>query len=320
MPDDDPANDNYKNLGDPLQETLNQLQILEHIENSPRGLSQEDRALKERLEKRERDLRAIDIKDVNETLESRRFTAELTLQSHARISGDALHLSDNPQRVVAELLKDVIHYCQTRSEGVPLDSPEHLDFDKLVKIARQELHAEMRPAPQISEQRTPEAQQLAPDSPGPGKNVNSAGKELLDGLRDAGQISRADTEKSREAAMPDENQFTAKVPFTQDPEFIKLQRNLQLRQEQEHKELEKQQTDQRIEFGRQPGVTRQQLDDNYKRQLQEREAQSKSHKAETDRHTRDYHDAKVLREEMRENEKRETLERGIDPDNPKMTR
>src|SRR5690242_13983180 len=93
-------------------------------------------------------------------------------------------------------------------------------------------------------------------------------------------------------------EFTAKVQFTQDPEFIKLQRDLQLRQEQERKELEKQQTEQRIEFGRQPGVTREHLDDNYKRQLQEREAQSKNHKAETDRYTRDYHDAKVLREEM----------------------
>jgi len=120
--------------------------------------------------------------------------------------------------------------------------------------------------------------------------------------------------------MPDDAEFTARVPFTQDPEFIKLQRDLQLRQEQERKELENNQTEQRIEFGRQPGVTRQHLDDNYKRQLQERETQSKNHKAETDRYIRDYHDAKVLREEMRENEKRETLERGIDPDKPKLSR
>jgi len=109
--------------------------------------------------------------------------------------------------------------------------------------------------------------------------------------------------------MPDDAEFTAKVPFTQDPEFIKLQRDLQLRQEGDRKELEKQQTEQRIEFGRQPGVTSQQLDENYKRQIQEREAQSEKHKAETDRYTRDYHDAKVLREEMREQEKREVLER-----------
>ena len=81
--------------------------------------------------------------------------------------------------------------------------------------------------------------------------------------------------------MPDDAEFTAKVPFTQDPEFIKLQRDLQLRQEQDRKELEKQQTEQRIEYGRQPGVTRQQLDDNDKRQIQEREAQSERHKAET---------------------------------------
>lgn len=119
--------------------------------------------------------------------------------------------------------------------------------------------------------------------------------------------------------MPDDAEFTAKVPFTQDPEFIKLQRDLQLRQEQDRKELEKQQTEQRIEFGRQPGVTRQQLDDNHKRQIQEREAQAEKQKAETDRYTREYHDAKVLREEMREKEMREALERGRDPDKPKLS-
>jgi hypothetical protein len=318
MHDDDPANDNYKNLGDPLKETLTQLQILEHIENSPRGLSQEDRALKERLEKHERELRSGMIADTKADLAARWFTAELTLQAHARFSG--LDLVDHPQAVVADLIKDVMHYCQSRSEGMPVDSPEHLDFDKLLKLARQELTAETRPAPRTSEQRTPEAQQPAPDSPALGKNVNSAGKELLDGLRDAGQIWRADTEKSKEAAIPDENQFAAKVPFTKDPEYIKLMRDLQLRQGQETKELVKKQTEQRIEFDRQPGVTRQQLDANYKRQLQELDAQSKNHKAETDRYTRDYHDAKVLREEMREKEKTEALERGIDPDKPKMTR
>ena len=197
-PDDDPANDNYKNLGDPLQETLIQLQMLEHIENSPRGLSQEDRALKERLEKRERDLRAIDIKDVNEALASRWFTAELTLQSHARISGDALHLSDNPQRVVAELLKDVIHYCQTRSEGVPLDSPEHLDFDKLVKIARQELRAEMRPAPQISEQRTPEPDMVS-------EKDDPELETLLKALEERQAKERENLDRSHQRSIEDSN-------------------------------------------------------------------------------------------------------------------
>jgi len=120
--------------------------------------------------------------------------------------------------------------------------------------------------------------------------------------------------------MAEDSEFVAKVTFTQDPEFIKLQRDLQLRQEQDRKELEHDQTEVRRELVQQPGVTRQQLDDNYKRQLQERETLSKSHKAETDRYTRDYHDAKVLREEIREKEKREALERGLDPDKPELTR
>lgn len=103
--------------------------------------------------------------------------------------------------------------------------------------------------------------------------------------------------------MPTDPQFTAKVPFTQDPAFIKLERDLQLRQEQEQRELLKKQEQQRIDFGRQPGVTRQQLDENNQRQLQERDAQGKKHKAEHDRYIREYHDAKVLREELREREK-----------------
>jgi hypothetical protein len=101
--------------------------------------------------------------------------------------------------------------------------------------------------------------------------------------------------------MPEDSEFTAKMPFTQDPEFIKLERAIQLRQEQEQKQLLDQQTKQRIEYGRQPGVTREMLDTNYQRQLNEREALSKNHKTEHDRYIREYHDAKVS--ELRDDEK-----------------
>lgn len=119
--------------------------------------------------------------------------------------------------------------------------------------------------------------------------------------------------------MPGDAEFTAKVPFTEDPEFIKLQRDLQIRQDRERKELEKKQMQQRTEFGSQPGVTRQQLEQNYQQQLQEREAQSKRFKAETDRYTREYHHAKVILTDMREAEKRQAIERGRE-DDPKLSR
>ena len=108
--------------------------------------------------------------------------------------------------------------------------------------------------------------------------------------------------------MANDAEFTAKVNFSDDPEFKRLERALQLRQEQESKALRKEQEQQRIEFGRQPGVTREQLDENYKRQLQEREAQSETFKAEFDRHAREYHDAKVLAGELKEQERQRSLE------------
>jgi len=102
--------------------------------------------------------------------------------------------------------------------------------------------------------------------------------------------------------MSDPN-FTAKVQFDQEPEYKKLMRDLQHRQEQETKHLQEKQTQQRIDFGKQPGVTRQHLDDNNQRLMQERAEQSKKHRAEMDRYTREYHDAKVLREAQRQKEK-----------------
>lgn len=131
------------------------------------------------------------------------------------------------------------------------------------------------------------------------------------------KIFYRDNTPQKTAAVQDPN-FIAKVPFTEDPEFKKLQRDLQLRQEQETKKLLDQQTQQRIEFGRQQGVTRQQLDENYQRQLLDREAQTRKFRVEQDRYTREYHDAKVIREEMRDKEKREALERG--QDGPKRSR
>jgi hypothetical protein len=46
----------------------------------------------------------------------------------------------------------------------------------------------------------------------------------------------------------------------------------------------------------------------------------KRHDKERDRYITDHQKAQSMREEMRETEKRESLDRGIDPDQPKMTR
>lgn len=102
--------------------------------------------------------------------------------------------------------------------------------------------------------------------------------------------------------MPQDNEFTAEVPFVQDPEFIRLERSLQLRQEQERNDLITRQQEERILYSREPGVTREQLDDAYRHQLQEREAQSDRHKSEHDRYVRQYHDAKVLRDQLEQDE------------------
>lgn len=121
--------------------------------------------------------------------------------------------------------------------------------------------------------------------------------------------------------MPDDPEFIAKVLFVQDPEFIKLERALQLRQEQERKDLLNKQEEQRIAFGREPGMTRQQLDDNYNRQIEEREAQSKKHHSEHNRYIREYHDAKVLRTEIEGQDRSKAPEHGPDiDDEPKFTK
>lgn len=108
--------------------------------------------------------------------------------------------------------------------------------------------------------------------------------------------------------MAEDAQFTAKVQFIKDPEYIKLQADLQKRQEQETKDLVKKQEEQRIQFGRQEGITRQQLDKNYKTQLADREALTKKHSAEINRYTREYHDAKVIREDITSRERTQKLE------------
>jgi hypothetical protein len=110
-----------------------------------------------------------------------------------------------------------------------------------------------------------------------------------------------------EKKMEIDPNFPPKVPFAEDPEFKKLMHDLQVRQRQESKELEQKQMEQRIEFGRKEGVTREHLDENYKRQIRERQEQSRQHKAEYDRHIHDYHDAKVLREELKQREQERSL-------------
>jgi hypothetical protein len=109
--------------------------------------------------------------------------------------------------------------------------------------------------------------------------------------------------------MAGESEFIAKVPFDQDPEYKKLMRDLQLRQEQESKKLVEDQIQKRIEWNRKnPDASRAALDDNYRRDLEERKKLSKRHGDELDRHTREYHDAKVLLHETREKEKQQALE------------
>lgn len=115
-------------------------------------------------------------------------------------------------------------------------------------------------------------------------------------------------------------EFTAKVDFIQDPEFIALERNLLDRQEKDKKDLEQRQMEQRIALGKQPGVTREQLDDNFDRQLREREAQSKAFKTEHDRHIRQYHNAKAILAEMNEPAREEQLQQPRDDNEPKITR
>jgi hypothetical protein len=183
----------------------------------------------------------------------------------------APHPYDVPAAAIERAVADLMHYVHERNKGVAKGSGDSLDFDQILKLAKAQFIREREAAVEKNEPRL---------------DLNKKG-----------------------APMPD-TEFTAKVPFMQDPEFIKLQRELQTRQEQETKKLLDQQTRQRIEFGRQPGVTRPQIDDNNQRQLKERADQSRQHKSEQDRYTREYHDAKVLREQLRENEKRQELEKG----------
>lgn len=64
--------------------------------------------------------------------------AQLLLEAYARIA-QTQHLYDNPAQAVRGLLTDIAQYCAARSAGQAKDSPEHLDFDKLVSQAKADL-------------------------------------------------------------------------------------------------------------------------------------------------------------------------------------
>lgn len=158
-------------------------------------------------------------------------------------------------------------------------------------------------------------QRLEAERLGASKELEQRHRQELARITERFEKERERLNLTKPGASPAPPEFTAKAPFDQDPEFKKLMRDLQLRQEQEHNKLRDQQTQQRIEYGRKEGVTREMLEENYKRQLQDREALSKKHGVEMSRHIREYHDAKVILTDMREKEKQQTLE-----DAPKRTR
>jgi hypothetical protein len=384
-PDDDltPAEHRAKKLSD----ILDQLQMLEYAQyNVPGGLTEDDKKRQQQFEQqKQRIKRQQEIfdkpKPINDNQNSQEpwLGAELILQAYARISGHAAHPFDAPQAVIADLLKDLMHYCKAMSEGEALDSPNRLDFDHIARFAKQEFIGEQKmfehakaPTDHSIEvwklSRELQAVQNATDGPFSEKDKKRIGvietilnaepdlqkllvnldirqqkefaQTMSEGRVDTEMPKRHEDERQRYitdykaaaltsepahvqnpalktgAPMPEDENFIAKVQFIQDPEYIKLERDLQLRQEQEHKKLLDQQTQQRIDFGKQPGVTKEMLDENYKQQLKARDELGKQHSAEHKRYTREYHDAKVMRQEMEAQEK--TLTQGLE-DTPKHT-
>lgn len=135
-----------------MSDILDQLQGLEYIEfNTPEGLTDGDRNFQQQLEQQQRDLkRQQEIFDKRKPENDNRppvepwKRAELILEAHAEIARTPAHVSAVPQAAITALLKDVMHYCQARSEGEALDSPNRLDFDKLSRVAAQQFVAEQR--------------------------------------------------------------------------------------------------------------------------------------------------------------------------------
>lgn len=151
-PPDTDAEDREKKLSD----LRDQLQILEHIQyNTHQGLTEGDRQLQGRLEQQVRELvKQQEIFDKPRPVNDNQHPgepwqrAELILEAHAKMSGSGVHPFDVPQTVIADLLKDLMHYCRARSQGEAIDSPNRIDFDEITRAAKGDFLKEQKPIEQ----------------------------------------------------------------------------------------------------------------------------------------------------------------------------
>jgi hypothetical protein len=77
--------------------------------------------------------------------------ASILLEANWKLSNGEHHPNDAPSYSIQRLLADLMHYSHRRNKGITDDSGEYLEFDRMVKDAREQFIREREATPELSE-------------------------------------------------------------------------------------------------------------------------------------------------------------------------